>query len=225
MRSCSNSQHDPPVADRTEAVILGNQRGALSVVPDQKIEQLDVILTDDQKATGRDLALEPSSRTKILKHAAGCRQCSAGAADARDYVNWALGPGLAFADDDERRRMVAAIFSQASDAPAVVAVAEPTVTALEKMADKPPSGGALPIVTRLTGPRLMNSITQIAHDPMIVRAIASTAAAVVLGICGLITASAPFAPPPARPEAMQPQLPLPATTKPADPGPTQNPPG
>ncbi len=215
--------HRARLATLNASAALVLARSGRGACPDLGLMLAD-LLTEAQLAAGRDLVLEPKQSDKVLKHAAGCAKCSAGADNARDYVNWVLGPGLVFADDDERRRMLAALFSRASDAPAAVAVAEPAVSALEKVVDKPSApGGSLPILSRLTGSRLMTSLTQIAHDPIIVRAIASTAAAVVLGICGLITASAPF-PPPAYGEALKPQQPPPiSTTTPTDSAPTQNP--
>ncbi|MEV4319480.1 RNA polymerase sigma factor [Actinocrispum sp. NPDC049592] len=212
--------HRARLATVNAAAALVLARSGRSACPDLGL-MLAELLTEAQLAAGHNLVLEPKQSDKVLKHAAGCAKCGAGADNARDYVNWVLGPGLVFADDDERRRMLAALFGRASDAPAAVAVAEPTVAALEKVVDKPTGpGGSLPILSRVTGSRLMTSITQLAHDPIIVRALASTAAAVVLGICGLITASAPF-PPPAYGEALQPP-PISTTPKPTDPS-SQNP--
>ncbi|WP_125727713.1 RNA polymerase sigma factor [Kibdelosporangium aridum] len=217
------------VTAATALVLARTGRNACSI--------LDGMLSDEQKRAGDKLVLDVKQSKAVAKHAETCVQCAPRADAAGKYVLWAIGPGLiVVSDDDERRRAVAALFSRSDSVPVgnVVAVAEPTVVAVGRQVagTRPPSGGAFGTLVRVSSSRVMNSVSHIAQDPMVFRAVAGTVAAVVLGVCGLLTSSTPLAPPPpigeAAPDPADPKpdlvvnQPAPPTT--TTPGPTSVPP-
>ncbi|SMD26054.1 RNA polymerase sigma factor, partial [Kibdelosporangium aridum] len=198
---------------------------------------LDGMLSDEQKRAGEKLVLDVKQSKAVAKHAEACVHCAPRADAAGKYVLWAIGPGLiVVSDDDERRRAVAALFSRADSVPVgnVVAVAEPTVVAVGRQVagTRPPSGGSFGTLVRVSSSRVMNSVSHITQDPMVFRAVAGAAAAVVLGVCGLLTSSTPVTPPPPFSDASQAPVDLkpdPVVNRPASPttstpGPTSVPP-
>ncbi|WP_026316496.1 RNA polymerase sigma factor [Actinokineospora enzanensis] len=78
------------------------------------------MLRPEQRRATDGLVLDADQAKQVLKHAKGCPACAPRARRAKDFSRWALGPGLVGLgeDDDERRRMIAMLFSRAGDAQA-----------------------------------------------------------------------------------------------------------